>query len=237
MTTVVVLQSNYLPWRGYFDLIHDCDLFVFYDCVQYTRQDWRNRNKIKTSAGTQWITVPVGTDLDRLIHDVTIPSAAWQAKHWQSLVQNYGKCPHFARYRPYFEDVYLGRTWQSLSELNQSLVAHIATEFLSLKTQLVDSRQYQANGQRLDRLLDVLTKAGASRYISGPAAREYIDPAAFEQAGIELAWKDYSGYPEYRQRYAPFEPGVSIIDLLFNVGPDAPWYIWGWRDGSRAPHA
>lgn len=235
MTTVVVLQSNYLPWRGYFDLIHDCELFVFYDCVQYTKQDWRNRNRIKSTNGPQWITVPAGDDLTRKIHEVRIPAHDWQTKHWQTISQNYGKCPHFARYKAYFQHVFLGTTWASLSELNQSLVTHIAREFLGIQTRLVDSRQYQATGQKSERLLDVLRKSGATHYISGPAARDYIDSADFQRAGITLSWKDYGGYPPYPQRFPPFEPGVSIVDLLFNVGPDAPWYIWGWREGTAAP--
>lgn len=229
MTRLAILQSNYLPWKGYFDIAHDVDLFVFYDCVQYTPRDWRNRNKIKTAGGAQWISVPVGHDRDRIIHDVAIPDPAWQATHWQTIRQNYGKCPHFGRYREYFEHVYLGTTWTNLSELNQSLITHIAHEFLGIATRFEDSRRYAAQGHKLDRLIDVALKAGATSYLSGPAARDYIDPERFAQLGIELSWKDYAGYPEYPQRFPPFEHGVSILDLLFNAGPDSPQYIWGWR--------
>ena len=226
---VAILQSNYLPWKGYFDIIHDVDLFVFYDCVQYTARDWRNRNKIKTAAGELWLTVPVGSHQDQRIHEVGLPSDHWQAKHWQTIQQNYGKCPHFARYRGFFESVYLGQAWASLSALNQHLVRHIATEFLGIGTRFEDSRVYSAQGSKQDRLLDVLTKAGATSYLSGPAARDYIEPAGFEANGIQLLWKDYAGYPEYPQRFPPFSHGLSIVDLLFNVGPDAAHYIWGWR--------
>lgn len=235
MKTVVVLQSNYIPWKGYFDLIHDADEFIFYDDVQFTSRDWRTRNKIKTPQGTAWITVPVGADRDRLICEVEIKDASWQAKHWKTIQQNYGKCPYFSRYRAFFEDVYLGRRWQNLSELNQTLIRAISHELLGISTEFRDSRAYHASGHKLERLLELVTKAGADRYISGPAAKDYIDPARFSQAGIELVWKDYSGYPEYPQRYPPFEHGVSILDLLFNVGPDAPWYIWGWRESGSQP--
>lgn len=232
MKTVVVLQSNYVPWKGYFDLVHDADAFIFYDDVQFTKNDWRNRNKIKTPQGAEWITVPTGTDKDRLICEVEIKNALWQAKHWKTIQHNYGKCPHFSRYQSFFEDIYLSRKWTNLSELNQHLIRTISRDFLGITTEFCDSREFDASGHKLDRLLELVVKAKADRYISGPAAKEYIEPARFADAGIELVWKDYSGYPEYPQRFPPFEHGVSILDLLFNVGPDAPWYIWGWRNGA-----
>lgn len=233
MKTVVVLQSNYIPWKGYFDLINDADVFIFYDDVQYTKNDWRNRNKIKTSKGTEWITVPVGPGKNRLIWEVEIVDQTWQSKHWKTLKQNYGNCPNFARYQPFFEDFYLGRKWTSLSQMNQHLIRRISSEMLGIKTEFQDSRAYDVKGVKQDRLLELLQKTGSERYISGPAAKDYIDERSFVEAGIELAWKDYSGYPEYPQRFAPFEHGVSILDLLFNAGPDAPWHIWGWREGRR----
>jgi hypothetical protein len=230
MKTVVILQSNYLPWKGYFDLIHDTDEFIFYDDVQFTKNDWRNRNRIKTPNGAAWITIPVGASNDRLICDVEIRDAGWQSKHWKTIQHNYGKCPHFSRYQAFFEDIYLSRKWSNLSELNQYLIQAISKNFLGITTAFRDSREYQTSGRNLDRILELVTKAGAGRYISGPAAKDYIEPSRFSDAGIELVWKDYSGYPEYPQRYPPFEHGVSILDLLFNAGPDAPWYIWGWRE-------
>lgn len=232
MRTVVVLQSNYIPWKGYFDLIHDADLFVFYDDLQYTKNDWRNRNRVKSAKGGEWITIPAGSDCTRLICEVEVANPAWQAKHWKTIQQNYAGCPHFERYRPFFEDVYLGRRWDRLSELNHFLIRHIARDFLGIETAFADSRSYALSGHKQDRLLELLGKVGAQRYVSGPAARDYIDPERFSQAGIELVWKDYGGYPAYPQRFPPFEHGVTILDLLFNVGPDAPWYIWGWRDGA-----
>ena len=235
MNRVVVLQSNYIPWKGYFDLVHDADLFVFYDDLQFTKNDWRNRNKIKTPKGAQWATIPVGADAHRLICEVTIKDFEWQERHWALFNQHYGKCPHFARYRTFFEEVYLSRQWSNLSELNQHLIRSISEALLNIKTEFRDSREYDLTGQKLDRLLELVVKAGADRYVSGPAAKGYIEPSRFAEAGIELVWKDYSGYPEYPQRFPPFEHGVTILDLLFNVGPDAPWYIWGWRDGSPAP--
>lgn len=229
--SVVILQSNYLPWKGYFDLINDADEFIFYDDLQYTKNDWRNRNKVKSSGGPAWITVPTGSDKNRLICEVELKDAAWQKKHWKTLLQNYQGCSYFKDYFAFLEDFYLGHQWLHLSEMNQYLIKYIAREFLGIKAKFQDSRKYALAGQKQGRLLDLLRKVNAERYISGPAAKSYIDPSHFEAAGIELVWKDYAGYPEYFQRFPPFEHGVSVLDLLFNVGPDAPWFIWGWREG------
>jgi len=235
MKTVVVLQSNYIPWKGYFDLIHDADLFVFYDDLQFTKNDWRNRNKIKTSKGAEWVTIPVGPDKNRLICEVEITDSLWQNKHWMTIRQNYSKTPYYNDYKEFLEDLYLVKKWSNLSELNQYLIRTISRDILCIQTEFKDSREYTLSGKKLDRLLELVIKTNAERYISGPSAKDYIDPSYFHNAGIKLIWKDYYGYPEYLQRYQPFEHRVSILDLLFNVGPDASWYIWGWRKGISKP--
>ena len=232
---IAVLQSNYIPWKGYFDIIHDVDLFIFYDDLQYTKNDWRNRNKIKTDKGTEWITVPAGSDTNRLINEIALEDSSWQKKHWKTIRQHYGKCSYFSRYEAILEDIYLGREWTSLSELNHYLIRVISSEILNITTEFRDSREFRLTGKKLDRLLELLRKAGATSYLSGPAAKAYIDASRFAAAGIELIWKDYSDYPEYPQRFPPFAHGVSILDLIFNTGPDASWYIWGWRDGGEGP--
>lgn len=230
MKKVVILQSNYLPWKGYFDLINDADLFVFYDDLQYTKNDWRNRNKIKTAQGVKWLTVPVGTDLNRLICEVEIKDHSWQKKHWEIIKQSYGKCTFFSRYKSFFESIYLEKEWSNLSIMNQEIIKMISIELLHLDTEFADSREYKIDGKRLDRLIDLVVKTNASHYISGPAAKEYIDSNRFSELDVKLIWKDYSNYPEYPQKYPPFVHGVSILDLIFSVGPDAPSYIWGWRE-------
>ncbi len=234
-TTVAVLQSNYIPWKGYFDIIHDADVFIFYDDLQFTKNDWRNRNKIKTSRGSAWLSIPVGTSADRLICDVALDDVRWQRSHWDSLRQQYDRSAHFKRYRPFLEDVYLGRQWRNLSELNQYLIRRISTDFLQISTQFLDSREFDLVGQKQDRLLDLVVQSNATRYVSGPAAKNYIDSSRFDEIGVELIWKDYTNYPDYPQAYPPIEHGVTILDLLFHTGPDAPWYIWGWRNGSVRP--
>lgn len=227
--TVAVLQSNYIPWKGYFDIIRDVDEFIFYDDVQYTKNDWRNRNVIKTAKGTEWLTIPVGADIHRLICEVRVSDERWRERHWAMLQQHYRQAPYFGQYRAFWEGFYQSK-WESLSEMNQYLIRTISQEMLGISTRFTDSRAYGPAGAKLERLLDLLRKAGATRYISGPAARSYIDPNRFAEAGIELIYKDYSGYPEYPQFHPPFVHGVTVLDLLFHTGRKAPWHIWGWRE-------
>jgi hypothetical protein len=232
---VAVLQSNYLPWKGYFDIIHDVDLFIFYDEVQYTHRDWRNRNKIYTETGPSWLTVPCGTDRQRRICEVVIKGAqiksqGFQRYHWRQIRDNYKKAPYFSLYKDFFEHVYLEKEWEYLYELNRYLIVEISRRFLNIKTAFADSRDFGKTGKKHEQMLSLLKSAGAGLYVSGPAAKDYIVAEDYRAAGIELVWKDYSGYPEYPQPHAPFAHNVSIIDLLFNTGSDAPYYIWGWRD-------
>ncbi len=230
---VAVIQSNYLPWTGYFDIIHDVDLFVFYDDIQYTKNDWRNRNRVKTPMGPSWITIPTGRDQRRRICDVELPAGSWGRRHWRTLVPNYRGTPFFSRYQRFLEDVYLSRRFTHLSELNQFLIRHIARDALGITTRFADSRDFDLRGDRTERLLDLLQRVGAKRYVSGPSARRYLDETALRAAGIDLVYKDYAGYPAYAQPFPPFVHEVTILDLLFCCGPDAPRQIWGWR---RAPH-
>jgi hypothetical protein len=231
---VVINQSNYLPWKGYFDLIHEADLFVFLDDVQFTKNDWRNRNRIKTPRGPAWLTIPVGKHLDRRICDVELPPDGWRERHWRMIEENHRDAPHFARYAPGFRDALLGREWRTLSELNQHLIQHVARDMLGIRTTFTDSRAHPQPGKNQERVMGLLRAVGASAYLSGPAGKSYIEERLFAENGIELIWKDYSGYPEYPQLHPPFEHAVSIIDLLFNAGPDAPHFIWGWRSNPRA---
>ena len=226
---VAIIQSGYLPWKGQFDIIHDVDLFVFLDDVQFTLRDWRTRNRLKTPRGSAWLTIPVGSHRDLCIDEVRIPSHGWQARHWATLRHTYGRAPFFPLYQDFFGDVYLGRTWESLSRLNQYLTTSIAREFLGIQTEFMDARPLATNGRKTMRLLQILKKCEAQTYITGPTTRSYLDVDLLAGAGIQAIFKDFDGYPEYRQSHPPFDPFVSIVDLLFNMGPEAPWYIWGWR--------
>lgn len=231
---LAVLQSNYIPWKGYFDLIHQVDFFLFYDEVSYTKNDWRNRNQIQTAQGPQWLTVPVHGSLSMRIDEVEIVQGRWQQQHYQALLTNYAKAPFFHQYAPFLREVYLDRSWQRLSELNQFLIQKIAKDFLGIHTQFGSSHDYPTSGSGHQKLLSLVKAVGADSYLSGPAARNYIQPEDYRSANIRLEWMDYSGYPLYPQRYSPFRHQVSILDLLFNVGDCAADYIWGWRK-NKAP--
>ena len=227
-----IIQSGYLPWKGHFDIIHDVDVFVFLDDVQFTLRDWRTRNRIKTTRGPAWLTIPVGSHRDLCIDQVVIPDPRWQARHWETLRCTYGRAPFFARYRGFFEDLYLGRTWRSLSALNQYVTRAIARDFLGIRTEFLDARPLATRGRKTPRLLEILLKLGAATYITGPTTRSYLDVGLLAEHGIRAVFKDVEGYPAYPQAHPPFESKVSIVDLLFNTGPEAPRFIWGWREGS-----
>ncbi|WP_043741363.1 WbqC family protein [Luteimonas sp. J29] len=226
---VAILQSSYIPWKGFFDIIHDVDEFIFLDCVQFTTRDWRSRNRIKSANGLQWLSVPVGADTRRRIQDVAIPDPSWQARHWKSIQHVYAKCRGYARWRPLFEDFYLGTRWDNLSAMNQAMVRTIATQALGITTRFSDASDYAPEGAKQELILDLVRKSGATHYLSGPAARAYIEPARFEEIGVELAYKDYGDYPEYEQPWPPFEHAVSIVDLLMCTGDEAAYHIWGHR--------
>ena len=224
----VILQPSYIPWRGYFHQIQKADVFVFYDCVQYDDRGWRNRNQIKTSRGLQWLTIPVhskGAQIHAIpIKDIRIVrDQPWSKKHWAALVQNYGKAPHFARYAPLLEQFY-ARQDELLADFTCDLTIALARE-LGLQTRFVRSSMLPAQGMKSDRLLSILTHLGAEHYISGPSARDYMELDKFAAAGISVEFMTYD-YPEYPQRFGAFEPAVTILDLLFNTGSDAPRYIW-----------
>ena len=227
---IVILQSNYIPWKGYFDLINMVDEFIIYDEMQYTKNDWRNRNQIKTQNGKQWLTIPVKQDkLSQTILDTKIAQANWGKKHWNSLCTNYSKAPFFNNYKEIFENLYLNLDTQYLSRINYSFICAI-NQILGIKTKITWSTDYNLGKGKTRRLISLCAQANASEYLSGPAAKEYLDCQLFLQAGIKLSWMDYSGYPEYSQLYQPFEHSVSILDLLFNCGPTSTRYLKSFGD-------
>lgn len=225
---VAILQSSYIPWKGYFDIIHDVDEFIFLDDVQYTKQNWRNRNRIKTAQGAVWLTIPVGPSLKRRICDVELPNG-WAQEHWRRIEDAYVHAPHFETYRSFFRKIYLGTSWQQLSEFNQHLIRVVSHDLLGIATRFRDSREFDLSSKNEDRVLELLQHTGADIYVSGPAAKAYLDPVRFARSGIEVIWKSYEGYPEYPQHHPPFRHDVTVLDLLFHTGSDASHFIWGWR--------
>ncbi len=226
MKTVAIVQSNYIPWKGYFDLIASVDEFILYDDMQFTRRDWRNRNQIKTPQGVQWLTVPVQVKGRYLqtIRETQTEGVEWAAVHWRTLEVNYRAAPHFAEIADWLAPFYLGEITTALSEINHRLLAQTC-QYLGIDSCLSRSWDYQLIEGKSERLADLCRQAGAGRYISGPAAKSYLDERPFAERGIKIEWFDYSGYPEYPQLWGDFAHGVSIVDLLFNCGAEAPRYM------------
>lgn len=223
---IAIVQSNYIPWKGYFDLIQSVDEFVLFDDVQYTRRDWRNRNRIKTAHGLAWLTIPVQTTGQylSLIKDIEVTDAGWAAKHWKTIAAAYGKAPQFKWFAERFEPLYTSVPDTRLSLVNRRWLEAVCAA-LDIHTTLTWSMDYAVAVGKTERLVSICQQAGADTYVSGPSARDYIDNALFQAAGLELQYFDYAGYPPYPQLHGPFEHHVSIIDLLCHVGPEAPKYV------------
>ena len=222
MKKVAIVQSNYIPWKGYFDLIRSVDEFIILDDVQYTRRDWRNRNQVKTPAGLVWLTIPVESKgkYTQKINETRISDLGWGEEHWKTIRTFYTRAPHFDDYSNWLQDLYAGSTAQYLSEINHRFIRAFC-EKLNITTRISSSNDYDLRAGKTDRLLHLCCQAQATIYLSGPAAKGYLDVAAFTEAGIAVHFADYSGYPEYRQLYPPFRHEVSIVDLLLNEGSNA----------------
>jgi hypothetical protein len=223
---VAIVQSNYIPWKGYFDLIAAVDEFILYDDMQYTRRDWRNRNQIKTPHGLQWLTVPVEVKgkYHQRIRDTKIDGDDWAGLHWKSLVQNYRKASCFGEVASWLKPYYQEKRYTHLSALNRDLIVAVCS-YLGIGTRITDSCDYRLGEGKAERLADLCVQASATEYLSGPAARDYIDPAIFEARGVRLTWFDYVGYPSYPQLWGDFRHEVTILDLLFNCGQEAPRFM------------
>lgn len=226
MKKVAIVQSNYIPWKGYFDMMASVDEFILYDDMQYTRRDWRNRNQIKTPQGVRWLTIPVRVKgrYFQKIRETEIEDPEWAQAHWKSLVQAYRKAPYFREIAEWLEPLYLNEPPMLLSQLNRRFIEAICSA-LSIQTKISNSWDYELVDGKTERLAALCAQAGGAEYISGPAAKDYVDEGVFKEQGIKLTWFDYEGYPEYKQLWGEFVHGVTILDLLFNCGKDAKGYM------------
>ena len=225
MKKIAILQSNYIPWKGYFDIIKQVDEFIFYDDVQYTKNDWRNRNKIKTSSGPLWLTIPVRQEnLSQKINETKVSQDNWAEKHWKSISLNYSKAPFYNLYKERLELFFMEMKSPYLSEINRSAI-ELLNSFLGIKTALTSSADYKLIEGKNERLIDLILQAGGTHYLSGPSAKDYIREDLFKEAGIEISWMDYSGYIEYPQLFPPFVHAVSVLDLILNTGPDSKEFM------------
>ncbi|RUP29375.1 MAG: hypothetical protein EKK45_10770 [Curvibacter sp.] len=226
MKKIAIVQSNYIPWKGYFDLIAAVDEFILYDDMQYTRRDWRNRNQIKTPQGVQWLTVPVLVKgkYHQKIRETEIDGTDWAAVHWKTMVQNYRHAPYFQEIALWLEPLYLDKKYTYISHLNRCFIEAICN-YLEIKTVITNSSDYTLLDGKTERLSDLCIQVGGTEYISGPAAKNYVDEDIFSNNGIKLTWFDYAGYPSYPQLWGEFTHGVTILDLLFNCGRDGSRYM------------
>lgn len=226
MKKIAILQSNYIPWKGYFDLIASVDEFILYDDMQYTRRDWRNRNQIKTPQGVKWLTVPVSVKGKYLqkINETKIEDDKWAEAHWKTLRQNYQRAPCFDEIAQWLEPIYCGEKYTHLAALNRRLIEAVCG-YLGITSRISLSSDYVLIEGKSERLADLCQQAGGDVYVSGPAAKDYLDPSVFTALDIELRWFDYAGYPEYPQQWGAFSHAVTILDLLFNCGQASPRYM------------
>lgn len=224
MKKVAILQSNYIPWRGYFDIIANVDEFIIYDDVQFTKNDWRNRNLIKTPKGLEWLSIPVGSNINRKICDVELPKSNWVEAHLQKIHHNYNKSKYYKYFFEKFATLLLDKSHSHLTSLNYELIKLFCKE-LKIETKISDSRDcFYCEGQT-DRLISICKEKNANIYLSGPAAKNYIDIEKFLKNEIKIIWIDYSNMQPYEQLWGKYKDGISAIDLIFNTGPNAYKYI------------
>ena len=217
---VAVHQPQYLPWLGYFDKIDKADIFCFLDTVQFKKNEWQNRNRIKSANGWQWLTTPVLYRFPQKINTVRINNATnWKKKHRQALITNYGKAPFFDELFPFFEGIF-SQEWEFLADLNINLVQKLL-EMLNLGTKAtVRASEFQLSDEPTDRLIDICKSVGGETYFAGRGGAEYMDLERFRERGIRVIVQDFK-HPVYPQLFGDFQSHLSIIDLLFNCGPDS----------------
>lgn len=220
--SILITQSNYIPWKGYFDNINSVDEFVVYDDMQYTKRDWRNRNQIKTPQGLLWLTIPVevkGKFLQK-INETQVSEKNWGEKHWKTIVANYSKAPYFKNYKDIFESLYKDESLDNVTSINVSFIKAI-NSILGIKTKITDSREFVLAEGKTERLVDICKKCNATDYYTGPAAKDYMDEQLFLDENVNIHYFDYSNYKEYPQLFGEFSHYVSILDLIFNTGENA----------------
>lgn len=218
MNKIAISQSNYIPWKGYFDLINKVDQFILYDDAQFTKRDWRNRNKIKTPQGLKWLTIPVDVKgkYFQKINETKISDKDWGVRHWQQIKQNYAKAKNFKKYKDIFEELYLSCNEEYLSEINHKFIIAI-NKILGIKTKIRWSSEFEIYGNQTEKLINICKQCNAHIYISGPAAKTYFDEELAKKENIQVKWMNYDNYKEYEQPYPPFEHGVTILDLILNT--------------------
>lgn len=215
---VTIHQPQFLPWLGYLDKIDQADLFVVLDSVQFKKNEWQNRNRIRTAQGWQWLTVPVRHRFGQRIHEVLIDEQSdWRTRHLRAMEMNYSRAPFRKGVLEEFEQM-LQQETGSLASLNLATVRWLLDSF-GITTPMKLASQIQTREEPTDRLIDICRAVGATAYLAGPGAEAYMDMNKFRVTGIEVDIQAFQ-HPEYRQCYEPWIPALSAIDLLLNVGKE-----------------
>ncbi len=226
-TKIFIIQSNYIPWKGYFDAINEADIVVLYDEMQYTKGDWRNRNLIKTPQGLKWLTIPIDGSgkTFKKINVTRVKNQDWAIQHWNIIRHNYSRAIHYKEQRHFLENLYrTAQKFELLSDINYFFLAEISA-FLGISTPFIWSKELNLRGNKSEKLLNICLDLNADCYLTGPRASGYLDISMFTQNGIIVEWLEYSNYLPYKQVFGDFEHGVSIIDLILNQGENAPNYM------------
>lgn len=226
MKSAMISQSNYIPWKGYFDSIAMVDVFVVYDDMQYTKRDWRNRNLIKTPNGLKWISIPIEVKgkFNQKINEAIISDRNWNKEHLNYLKQNYKKSLYYNEVIDWVEYIYMNCTYKFLSEINLYFIKNFMN-YLDIQTQIIDSRNICLTGDKTEKLINICKDIGVNKYFTGSAAKEYLDESLFSNNNIEVNYFEYSGYKEYPQLYGDFNHNVSILDLIFNCGNNSKNFV------------
>jgi hypothetical protein len=225
MKKIAILQSNYIPWKGYFNIIDVVDEFIFYDEVQYTKNDWRNRNQIVTPNGLLWLTIPIKhVSLRQKINETQVLNDSWRNKHLSNIRQFYKNAPYYRATIEFVAEIYETCSYENLSDINIHFIKML-NNFIGITTKLSRCEDYGLIEGKTERLVDLVKKANGTEYVSGPAAKSYINEKLFEEEDIKLTWMDYSNYPKYQQLNESFFHGVSILDTIFNTGMEIKKYL------------
>jgi len=228
----IITQSNYMPWKGYFTSMLHATHLVLYDDMQYTKRDWRNRNKIITNNGPSWISIPVDTKgkFHQKINQTKIKDAEWNHKHWNKIRENYRKAPFFSDYEKIIQEIYLKELQgvEFLSSINRKVLERFI-QILDLEIEIIDSREFDLVGDKTEKLVNICKDLGATEYFTGPAAKSYMQEDLFTSQGIKVNYYNLDGFPEYNQMWHGFDHYVSILDMFMNLGPDTTKHF-NWRE-------
>ena len=231
---IIITQSNYIPWKGYFTTMRKATHIVMYDDMQYTKRDWRNRNKIITPSGSKWLSIPVKVKgkYHQKINETVVSEANWNEKHWNMIYQNYKKSEYFDKYGTYFKEIYLKKlkNIEYLSNINRIMLER-CIELLDINIEILDSRDFNLIGDKTEKLVNICKDLSADEYFTGPAAKAYMNESAFNRQGIKVSYYDLDNFPEYNQMWNGFDHYVSILDMFFNLGDYTKNYLnWSLND-------